>query len=73
MHEPLLARSVPDQPVHMEPSSCDGGGKWEREVAEGCGSPGLEQAASSPQGFSLCQGPYGAVFHNRPCEIGFGS
>lgn len=55
----------------MEPGGRDGGGK--REAAEGCGSPGLEQTVSSPQGLSLCRGPYGAVFHSWPCEIRFGS
>lgn len=73
MREPLPAGSVPGRSVHVEPSGHGGGGKWEREAAEGCGSPGLEQTASSPRGLSLCRGPYGAVFHSWPWEIRFGS
>lgn len=70
IHEPLLAGSVPNHPVHMELHGHRGGGKGEWE---GCGNPGLEQTASSLQGLSLCWAPYGAVFHSRPCEIRFSS
>lgn len=73
IHEPLLAGSVPDHPVHVGLSGHPGGGKGQWEAAEGCGAPGLEQTASSPQGLCLCRAPYGAVFHSRPCEIRFGS
>lgn len=47
-----LAGSVLDWPVRAELISSDGSGKREQEAAEGCGSPGLEQTASSLQGRS---------------------
>lgn len=59
--------------AHVGPNSCAGGGKQEQEAAEGCGSPGPEQTASSPQGLCLCRGPDGAVFHSRPHAMRFGS
>lgn len=59
--------------VHVDPSSRDGGGKWEQEAVEGYRSLGLEQTASSPQALPLCQGLYSALFHSQPCEIRFSS
>lgn len=73
MQELLLTGSVLSRPAHVGPNSCAGGGKQEQEAAEGCGSPGPEQTASSPQGLCLCRGPYGAVFHSRPRAMRFGS
>lgn len=66
LQELLLTGCVLSQMPLVGLNSCDGGGKQEQEAAEGCGSPGLEQTASSPQGLSLCRGPYGAVFTASP-------
>lgn len=47
--------------MRAELSGGDGGRKREQEAAEGCGSPGLEQTASSLQGLS-CVGDHMVLY-----------